>query len=238
MSNNLDELTIGPGYIIQTNQIPINLITDLNNKLPELKIVRASSSDLQYAERDDIKNLPDIAVWWSNTVLNLPEAIEIEKQISKIIQSISKTLALYSNDIVTINPGTTYCNPHLDTPHRFKKYNFDNRLLGIQCIVALEDMTIENGVTGLVPYSQKRDFDIKDCYSGKYTRWFKENAKQFDLSRGSVLMYNCRVLHSSMSNKSNNTRTALAINYLDNSLVDEVRNIDNIWTSNGYNDRP
>jgi len=36
-----------------------------------------------------------------------------------------------------------------------------------------------------------------------------------------------------MSNKSNNTRTALAINYLDNSLVDEVRSIDNIWTSNG-----
>jgi len=227
------KLIEGEGYVILEQILTESITSPALQKHSSTSMVRASTVDLQYAEKENCKLLNNIAVYWSDTQIDSDCTKIIHAFLIPFIKSVSNTLDLYSSDYVTIVSNTEYCNPHIDTPHRFKKYNFDNRLLGIQCIVALEDMTIENGVTGLVPYSQKRDFDIVDCYSGKYTRWFKENAKQFDLSRGSVLMYNCRVLHSSMSNKSNNNRTALAINYLDNSLIDEVRVIDNIWTSNG-----
>jgi ectoine hydroxylase-related dioxygenase (phytanoyl-CoA dioxygenase family) len=227
-----DELTTGSGYMIKENLISFNLIEALNSRLPELIPVRASSSNLQYAERDNIKNLPDIAVWWSKMLLDFPEFVEIEKQINNIIKSISDSFSLYSSDIVTINPGYPYCNPHVDTPHRFPEWNFDNRLLGIQCIVALNDMTIESGVTGLVPYSQKRNFLIDACYEGKFTRWFKDNMKQNILNKGSMLMYNCRVLHSGMTNNTSNPRPALLINYCEKDIIERIKPIDNIWNSN------
>jgi hypothetical protein len=46
------------------------------------------------------------------------------------------------------------------------------------------------------------------------------------------LMYNCRVLHSSMPNNGQLERPALLFNYLYHSIIDEVSEIDNIWSSN------
>ena len=233
MSNLRDKFIDGEGYVILEKILPDSITYPTLQKFYASTMVRASTKNLAYAEKDGIKLLDDVAVWWSYN--NLEDGVFkiIDIMLRPFIFEISNNLEFYSCDFVTINSNTEYCNPHVDTPHRFTNWNFDKRLLGVQCIVALEDMTVTNGVTGLVPYSQKRDFDIKDCYSGKYTRWFKENAVQFDLHKGSVLMYNCRVLHSSMNNNSDKARTALAINYLEHDLVDEVKSVDNIWNSYG-----
>jgi ectoine hydroxylase-related dioxygenase (phytanoyl-CoA dioxygenase family) len=96
----------------------------------------------------------------------------------------------------------------------------------------LEDTDKTNGSTGVVPYSQKRNFNINECYSGRFDRWFSENSVQPDMPIGSLLMYNCRVLHSSMPNMTEKDRPALLLNYLDSSIIDEVKTIDNVWTSN------
>ncbi|NDB83890.1 MAG: hypothetical protein EB127_14380 [Alphaproteobacteria bacterium] len=215
------------GYRIFESLIPNILISDLLQCVPALKKVRAVSNDRMYREREKIQELTDIVIHWSETVEKLPEFIKIKNIIDHFPH-----LLFYAADIVTINPKSNYFNPHVDTPHRFDKWNFDTRLLGIQCIITLEDTNKQNAATGLVPYSQKRDFDIGKCYNGDYNRWFLSNAVQHDMPKGSLLLYNCRVLHSSMPNGTDKSRPALLINYLDRSIIEEVSKIDNVWTSN------
>jgi len=226
-------LDTGEGYVIWESFIPELLIADFNSRLKDLYPVRASSSKKVYAERDDIKNLEDISVWWSQSVGDFLEVKKIQKLIDPIMAHNFPNLDFYASDCVFINAGSTWVNPHVDTPHRFDKWNYDKRLLGIQCIVSLSDLDDKNGSTGVVPFSQKRDFDIHKCYSGNYDRWFMQNAKQHKMPKGSLLFYNCRVLHSSMPNNGITERPALLFNYLDRSIIDEVMDIDNIWSSNG-----
>lgn len=221
------------GYHLYEKLIPSFYITDLNKRLLELYPVRASSSDKIYAEKDDIKNLPDISVWWSQTVENFPEVTKIKRIIDPIVLSAFPKLQFYASDIVTINKGSKWISPHVDTPHRFAKYNFDKRLLGIQCIVSLSNIDSNSASTGLVPYSQKRDFEINKCYTGHFDRWFLDNVKQHNMPKGSLLLYNCRVLHSSMPNPTSIDRPALLLNYLDTSIVKDIAAVDNVWSSNG-----
>jgi ectoine hydroxylase-related dioxygenase (phytanoyl-CoA dioxygenase family) len=226
-------LTEGEGYKVLPSFIPRKLINDFKNRLKDLYPVRASSSKKFYAERDAIKELKDISVWWSQTVDHMPEAQAIFKLIDPMIKTHFTNMDMYANDTVFISAGSTWMNPHIDTPHRFHKYNFDKRLLGIQCIVSLDHLDKDSASTGIVPYSQKRDFDIDKCYNGTYDRWFKENVIQPDMPTGSLLFYNCRVLHSSMPNPKQIERPALLFNYLDRSIMSEIKSIDNIWSSNG-----
>jgi len=80
--------------------------------------------------------------------------------------------------------------------------------------------------------TNKRNFLIDACYEGKFTRWFKDNMKQNILNKGSMLMYNCRVLHSGMTNNTSNPRPALLINYCEKDIIERIKPIDNIWNSN------
>lgn len=227
------ELKTGPGYIILEKLIPEKLIENINSRLSELKPVRASSKNKKYAEREDIKTLPDIAVWWSKMISDWDEVIKINQLIYPYVIEHLTNAELYSSDIVVIEPNGNWINPHVDSPHRFKKYNYDKRLLGIQGIVALTDLDENSGSTGLVPKSQNIDFNINLCYKGLYEEFFKTNCVQPKMPIGSVLLYNCRVLHSSMPIKQNTSRPALLLNYLDSSIIEDVKSMDNIWSSNG-----
>ena len=221
------------GYIILEKVIPIELIDSINQKLDTLYPVRASSSTKQYAERDDIKNLPNISVWWSQMVMDWPEVIEIEKILNPYINEHIPNAHMYASDIVTINAYSTWVSPHIDTPHRFKKYNYNKNLLGIQSIIALRDTDKDSASTGVLPGSQKQDYNINLCYQGYYNNHFLNNCIQPNMSKGSVLMYNCRLLHSSMPNPTDHSRPALLLNYLDGSIIEDIKTLDNIWSSNG-----
>lgn len=228
----MNELIDGSGYVLTKNFIPEQLIGNVVNRLDEISPVRASSSTMEYAEKEDIKNLPDIAVWWSQTVINWSEVLEIEKLLNPLIKNYLPNAEFYSSDIVVIEKESTWLNPHVDTPHRFKKYNYDKRLLGIQCIISLSDINKDSASTGLVPQSQLKDFNINLCYEGLYNDFFLEHCIQPDMPKGSVLFYNCRVLHSSMPNPLPKSRPALLLHYLNSDIIEDVKDIDNIWKSN------
>lgn len=227
------QLTENTGYIVLEKIIPDHLVDSIVAKLDTLYPVRASSSTKKYAEKDDIKNLTDISVWWSQMVMDWPEVIEINNLIIDKVKEHLHNAEWYASDIVTIEKHSKWVNPHIDTPHRFKKYNYDRRLLGVQAIVSLFDLDKTTGVTGVVPRSQTQDFNINLCYQGFYNTWFMKNCVQPNLPKGSVLFYNCRVLHSSMPNEQNSPRPALLLNYLDGSIIEDVKTMDNIWASNG-----
>lgn len=221
------------GFIILKNCIPVNQLLSLQNRVTELYPIRAVSSTNRYKENDEVKHLEDICVWWSQSLDDFAEVKSIKQLVDPIIQHNFPTLVNYVNDVVVINPNSRWINPHVDTPYRFDKWNKDSNILGIQCIIPLTDVSEENGSTGLVPYSQKRNFEIKKCYEGKYNNWFLDNKIQPKLHKGSLLIYNSRVLHSSMPNKTNIARYALLMNYIESSILDEVKTIDNVWISNG-----
>lgn len=221
------------GYIILEDYIGYDLIDSINAHLDELHPVRAVSSTRQYAEKDNIKNLPDVCVWWSQMVMDWPEVQAINDMVLPIISKELENAVWYASDIVTINGNSKWVNPHVDTPHRFTEWNEDERLLGVQCIVSLQDTTPEMGSTGFVPRSHVQDWDIDMCYGGAYNKYFWDVCEQRDLTKGSVLMYNCRLLHSSMPNYFPEPRPMLLLNYLNGAIVEDVKKVDNIWSSNG-----
>ena len=228
-----NNLTEGDGYLFFENIIPHNLIDSINSKLNTLHPVRAVDSDRNYAERGDIYDLEEICVWWSQLVIDWSEVQSINKLLIPKINLELNDAVFYSSDIVTINGDSKWINPHVDTPHRFKQWNEDERLLGVQCIVALQDTTPEQGSTGFVPRSQIQDWDIDMCYSGAYNKYFYSLSEQRHMTKGSVLMYNARLLHSSMPNYLPEPRPMLLLNYLNGAIVEDVKKIDNIWSSNG-----
>ncbi len=225
-------LITGLGYVTVRDLIPEHLIDCINLKLDTLYPTRASSSTKQYAEGSKIQSLSDISVWWSQLVMDWPEVIEIERIINPLVGEFLENHAWYASDIVTISPESSWINPHVDTPHRFDKWNQDQRLLGIQCIISLQDTDHKTGSTGIVPCSQTHDWDIHKCYSGGYDSYFRVHAMQPVMPKCSVLMYNSRLLHSSMPNYSPKARPMLLLNYLNGDIVEDVKKLDNIWKSN------
>jgi len=227
------DLTEGEGYLFFENIIPDNLIDGINSKLDTLYPVRASSAGKTYAEGDKIKDLSDISVWWSQMTIDWLEVQAVNNILFPLISRELENAVWYASDIVTINGDSKWVNPHVDTPHRFKQWNMDPRLLGIQCIVSLQDTSPEDGTTGFVPNSHEPDWDIDMCYNGAYNKYFYDFCEQKYMPKGSVLMYNCRLLHSSMPNFSPKPRPMLLLNYLNGAIVEDVKKVDNIWSSNG-----
>ena len=226
-------LTSGDGYLFIENAIPTNLIDSINDKLHTLYPVRAISSGKAYAEKEGIQRLSDISIWWSQMVMDWPEVTAINDLLLTIVDRQLDNAVWYASDIVTINGDSKLVNPHVDTPHRFKQWNMDPRLLGVQCIVSLQDTTPEMGSTGFVINSHESDWDIELCYNGAYNKYFWDFHEQLNMPKGSVLMYNSRLLHSSMPNYLPEARPMLLLNYLNGDIVEDVKKIDNIWSSNG-----
>lgn len=228
----VNSLVDGPGYEIEKNKLPMDFIEKINEKLHLCYPVRASSKEKIYAEKEEIKNLPDISVWWSQTVMDWPEVKHIANIVEHYVKAYLPNSIWYSSDIVMIEGNSKWFSPHVDTPHRFAKYNYNKELLGVQVIVALQDMNKYTASTGIIPHSQKQDFNINLCYNGGFNEYFLKNLIQPDLPKGSFLFYNCRVLHSSMPNPLTTRRPALLLNFLNTNIVEEIRAIDNIWKSN------
>ena len=221
------------GYMVFEKLIPEKLIDSAVEKFTDLYPVRASSSKKRYAERDKIKELEDISVWWSQLVGEREEVKAIQTYVDHYASQILKDPVMYASDVVFIEANSVWVNPHVDTPYRFNKWNFDQELWGIQSIVSLSDIGKDNAATGLVPFSQKKDFPIMMCYGGYYDHFFKKNHIQPEMPKGSLLIYNSRVLHSSMPNPRDTSRPALLFNYVERCIIDELKIVDNIWNSNG-----
>ena len=225
----------GPGFKLVTDVIPSDLIDSINNRKDELYPVRASSHKKQYAEGKDCKKLFGIAVWWSQLTDDWKEVKAIHNLILPEIQTHMPDAEFYASDIVTINGPSRWVGPHIDTPHRFAEYNQreNDDILGIQVIIPLDSIDKHSGATGLVPYSHQKDWNIQDCYAGAYDNYFNNSAEQLEMPKGSILFYNTRLLHSTMPMHLPKKRSILLINYLRRDIIDVVKKIDNVWSSNG-----
>lgn len=218
------ELISGPGFLVKENVIPVDVIDLLSQRLHELKPKKISSHNVKYFENEKINEAPDTSIWWSQQ-LDWDEVLKIDQYIHPLVNQHLDNSQLYSSNIITVEPYTNWVNPQVDMPHRFETYNFDKRFLGLQVAIPL----VDTDILGVFPKSQVVNFDIGLCYKGYYTHWFKANCVRPKLKKGSIIFYNTRLLHSSMPNNSNQAIPLLLMNYLDNDIINNVKNIDPTW---------
>jgi ectoine hydroxylase-related dioxygenase (phytanoyl-CoA dioxygenase family) len=149
--------------------------------------------------------------YWSKSIKDTPiDRDIIDPKIQQLIQDIfpGEPYIRYGSDFKVTMPGSTYFSPHFDTPYRYDHYcnDFDDRALGMQFAIALDDFTEQNGATRFVPGSHRREMLKSDIRSGRYDDELRDHGISFVGPAGSVLIYHSRTLHSTMPNNSNQRR--------------------------------
>jgi hypothetical protein len=112
---------------------------------------------------------------------------------------------LMLTQVISIDPGESAQALHRDQ-NAFDYYPFPDDY-HVQCntLWALSDYTAEMGATRVVPGSQFGD--------KKPTDYGDEECLQAEMSRGSVLIYTGKIVHSGAANRSDRVRRAININY-------------------------
>jgi hypothetical protein len=112
---------------------------------------------------------------------------------------------LMLTQVISIEPGESAQALHRDQ-NAFDYYPFPDDY-HVQCntLWALSDYTAEMGATRIVPGSQfgdKKPTDFRD-----------DECLQAEMSRGSVLIYTGKIVHSGAANRSDRIRRAINVNY-------------------------
>ena len=133
-------------------------------------------------------------------------------------------------DTTTTRPGSTKIRAHIDTPYRFEDFarTSNDELFGVQIIIPLDQFTLQNGATCILPGSHKSRFYYKDIEDNQeeYNNLLTTQGFQFVSNPGDALIYNSRTLHSTMPNNSNEFRSAILINALDVNIIKRIREVD------------
>ena len=149
--------------------------------------------------------------YWSNSILQHPVDTDIiNPKIRRLIDDIfpGEPYVRYGSDFKVTMPGSGYFSPHFDTPYRYDYYSndFDDRALGMQFAIALDDFTEQNGATRFIPGSHRREMLKSDIRIGRYDDELLQQVTSFRGPAGSVLIYHSRTLHSTMPNNSDRRR--------------------------------
>ncbi|MCP9273270.1 phytanoyl-CoA dioxygenase family protein [Mycolicibacterium arenosum] len=112
---------------------------------------------------------------------------------------------LMLTQVISIEPGESAQALHRDQ-NAFDYYPFPDDY-HVQCntLWALSDYTAEMGATRVVPGSQTGD--------RKPTDYTDDECLQAEMSRGSVLIYSGKIVHSGAANRSDRVRRAINVNY-------------------------
>ena len=133
-------------------------------------------------------------------------------------------------DTITTRPGSAKIRAHIDTPYRFEDFarTSNDELFGVQIIIPLDQFTLQNGATCILPGSHKSRFYYKDIEDNQeeYNNLLTTQGFQFVSNPGDALIYNSRTLHSTMPNNSNEFRSAILINALDVNIIKRIREVD------------
>ena len=170
-------------------------------------------------------------VWWSKEPpreMWQPVVDNLSRYIDAMFKG--KEWNIHIVDTITTRPGSQKIRAHIDTPYRFEDFArlSNDELFGVQIIIPLDNFTLENGATCILPGSHKSRFYYKDIEENQeeYNDLLTTDGFQFVSNSGDALIYNSRTLHSTMPNKSDEFRSAILINALDVNLIKRIREVD------------
>jgi len=217
------------GFCVVRNVINQEDIQALNFLQQYLEPCRGHDFTAKYFPKKKLDEAGKLAIWWSQQLTGWECVKSINQRLLDITKDWFDNNVVYVCDVITNEPGNQFVKPHIDTPYRFDQWHESFELLGVQCIVPLCDFNKENGGTGLYPGSHLRNWVVQDSYRGVYTEEFLANVIQPEMNPGDVLIYNPRVLHSTMPNNTDLVRRALLTHITTRELTEELKLVDNIW---------
>jgi hypothetical protein len=222
------ELTAGRGYRVLKSMISSLTIETILGL--DLEQRRGKTADGIYWADFHEGARPDLALWWSGQVKHEDPVRPISDLCLDPCRSTFVRPVVYSADvIVNTAANRTKVYPHQDTPYRFPQWSGCRELLAIQFLIPLSDFTKTNGATALVPGSYRYQWNIDQLYAAVYDQWFLDNLEQVTMQIGDILVYNPRLVHSTMPNLTDRDRRALLISIMDQQLSDTLIDVDNIW---------
>jgi len=217
------------GYCIVRNVVDIEDINGLNYMQSYLEPQRGHDFTAKYFPRKTLHEAGKLAIWWSQQLTSWECVKSINQRLLEVTEGWFDNNVVYVSDVITNEPGNQFVKPHIDSPYRFDKWHETFDLLGVQCIVPLCEFNKLNGGTGLYPGSHLKNWVVQDSYRGVYTEEFLKHVVQPEMSPGDVLIYNPRVLHSTMPNNTDIQRRALLTHITTMEMVKEMKLADNIW---------
>ena len=124
------------------------------------------------------------------------------KKLLQLISGLIHGLFYLNQQNLIINPaGNTYNQGfwHRDLPYQ---HFTSSSPLGINALYCVDDFTLENGSTFVIPNTHTVTAFPSDIF-------VKENAKQIIAKAGSYIVLDCMIFHSGGTNKSSNDRRAV-----------------------------
>lgn len=217
------------GYCIVRNVINREDIDALNYLQNYLEPQRGHDYTAKYFPKKNLEEAGKLAIWWSQQVVDWECVKSINYCLLEITKDWFDNNIIYVSDVITNEPSNQFVKPHIDTPHRFDQWHETFDLLGVQCIVPLCEFNKLNGGTGLYPGSHLKNWIVKDSYRGVYTEEFLKHVVQPEMNPGDVLIYNPRVLHSTMPNNTDLARRALLTHITTREMADQLKLVDNVY---------
>ena len=183
------------GYTTISNAISKELVADLRSKLADLVQTQRKNQTVQTASDDYMVHNPMFLDPAFMNLLEHPSMVEVFDTF------LSDTSIIYACTTSSMPAGSSnYSNRiHVDSPRIIPNY-----FSKIGVILALDDFTIENGATYVLPKSQRLEVapDHKIFY---------ENAKRILIRAGDFAILDPRVWHSGGQNLSSEDRHAFTI---------------------------
>jgi len=134
----------------------------------------------------------------------------ILKELLENIYNENFHLTTYSSNTLRKNDNNNNIDMHVDYPYHDIKFNYPDKILGVQVIFALDDFTVENGATYYIPNSfiSKKPPSLNDAIKFNLL-----NIKRMIVSRGTIILYRGDLWHSGGINKTDSPRVAILANF-------------------------
>ncbi len=146
--------------------------------------------------------------YWSHQCVK--ETVWVQEKLHPIISDIMlETYKWFAIDFHVTNPGSQYIHAHIDYPYAFRPWHHMTELLAVQCLIAIDDFTIANGGTAILPGSHMNSYPLDKMGSSELNDNLVSNGYRFVAPAGSILIYHPRLLHSTMPNNATKPRSAL-----------------------------
>lgn len=183
------------GYTTISNAISKNLAANLRSRLADLVQTQRKNQTEQTASDDYMVHNP---MFLDSAFMNLLEHPSIVEVFDTFLSS---TSIIYACTTSSMPAGSSnYSNRiHVDSPRIIPGY-----ISKIGIILALDDFTVDNGATYLLPGSQ----NMETAPSSEY---FFENAERLIINAGDFAVLDPRVWHCGGINSSTEDRHAFTI---------------------------
>ena len=147
----------------------------------------------------------------------------LQDKLHPIVSDIMETnYKWFLVDFHATNPGSDYILAHIDTPYQFRPWNHITELIGVQCLIAVDDFTHESGATRLIAGSHNELTLVEDVGTKELDDRLLAEGSDFVAPAGSIIIYHPRTIHSTMPNMSNKSRSALLLNAVRPDLIDSL----------------